>query len=251
MIASLTVSLIDWLVAYLFGWLILLPWLIDWLTDWFIDSLIHWFIDSLIHWLIGSRVGTWANLDEKWLLTGALRIEIWWKMPPGRGLGGPNGQSCTQWVVREGRVRTSWGQGDANNGNMSAPYGPKTIPRELIWRTLGRFGDDFGVKMGLELEIVGLAKPLKKQRFFRWFSLFRGCLERVFGLQIATKTRELEDWRIQWLGVRSWKLFYDAKMRDSSGFMGPRVLEHRLKSGTSRFNLRTKGRAGASYARFL
>ena len=50
-----------------------------------------------------------------------------------------------------------------------ATYGPKTFPRKLVWRPLGRFGDDFGVKMGLELEIVDLAKTLKKQWFFNDF----------------------------------------------------------------------------------
>ena len=35
--------------------------------------------------------------------------------------------------------------------------------------------DDFGVKMGLELEIVDLAKTLKKQWFFNGFQ----CLEGV------------------------------------------------------------------------
>ena len=72
-------------------------------------------------------------------------------------------------------MRTKWGQGDTKNGKMSAPYGPKTLPRELVWRPLGRFGDDFGVKMGLELEIVDLAKTLKKQWFFNGFQ----CLEGV------------------------------------------------------------------------
>ena len=56
---------------------------------------------------------------------------------------------------------------------MSAPYGPETIPRKLIWRTLGRFGDDFGVKMGLELEIVGLAKPSKNNVFSMIFIVSR------------------------------------------------------------------------------
>ena len=121
-------------------------------------------------------------------------------------------------------MRTRWRHGDPNNGNMSAPYGPKTLPTELIWRPLGPFGDDFGVKTGLQLEMAGLAKSMKKTTVFRWFSLFRGCLERLFGLQIATKTRELEDWRIHWLGVRGWKLFYGAKMGDRTGFGVPQGL---------------------------
>ena len=57
---------------------------------------------------------------------------------------------------------------------MGAPYGPKTLPRELVWRPLGRFGDDFGVKMGSELEIVDLAKTWKKQRFFDGFQWLEG-----------------------------------------------------------------------------
>ena len=72
-------------------------------------------------------------------------------------------------------MRTKWGQGDTKNGKMSAAYGPKTLPRELVWRPLGRFCVDFGVKMGLELEIVDLAKTEKKQWFFYGFQ----CLEGV------------------------------------------------------------------------
>ena len=59
---------------------------------------------------------------------------------------------------------------------MSAPYGPKTLPRKLLCRPLGRIGNDFGVKMRLELEMVGLAKSWKKQWFFNGFH----CLESVW-----------------------------------------------------------------------
>ena len=54
-----------------------------------------------------------------------------------------------------------------------APYGPETFPRKLVWRPLGRFGVDFGVKMGLELEIVGLAKPSKNNVFSMIFIVSR------------------------------------------------------------------------------
>jgi len=55
-----------------------------------------------------------------------------------------------------------------------APYGPKTFPRKLVWRPLGRFGVDFGVKMGLELEIVDLAKTSNINKgFFMVFSVWR------------------------------------------------------------------------------
>ena len=78
-------------------------------------------------------------------------------------------------MPRGSLVRTRWGQGDTKDGKMGAPCGPKTLPRELVWRPLGRFCVDFGVKMGLELEIVDLAKTSKKQCFFNGFQ----CLEGV------------------------------------------------------------------------
>ena len=53
-----------------------------------------------------------------------------------------------------------------------------------------------------------------------------------FCLQIATKIRELEDWRIQWMGIRSRKLLYDAKISTKRGPGAPRP--------------RTVGRAGAT-----
>ena len=38
-----------------------------------------------------------------------------------------------------------------------------------------------------------------------------------FCLQIATKIRELEDWRIQWMGIRSRKLFLWCQNIDKKG----------------------------------
>ena len=60
---------------------------------------------------------------------------------------------------------------------MSAPYGPKTLPRKLLCRPLGRIGNDSGVKMRLELEMVGLAKSLKKQLSFCGFHCLEGVWE--------------------------------------------------------------------------
>ena len=113
-----------------------------------------------------------------------------------------------------------------------------------IWR---RFWSENGVGVGNG----AFSKTIEKTMVFQWFSPFRGCFERVLGLQIATTTTELEDWRVQWQGVRSWKLFYGANMRDRTGFMVPQGLEYRLTSETTGFDLRTGSRAGASYARFL
>ena len=152
--------------------------LVGWLIQWVIDDRLF---DRLIDWLI-----VWF-ID--WLVRGWRISRFWWTMPPDRGLGDRNLMKNASWdrtwrpklpklhpvSAKRKPSKDQVGPRRYKKWQNEAPYGPKTFPRKLVWRPLGRFCVDFGVKMGLELEIVDLAKTLKKQWFFNGFQ----CLEGV------------------------------------------------------------------------
>ena len=71
--------------------------------------------------------------------------------------------------------------------------------------------------MGLELEIVGLAKPLKKQWFFDDFHCFEGAWSVFLGFKLQPKQ---ESWRIG--GSNGWGLGAE------SCFMVPKYRKKRV-----------------------